>query len=479
MLCGIIHYVLKEKYFLRLFYILRIGGYMKIIIVGGGKVGYTLAQHLVTEDHDIVLIDDDTDVLNHADETLDIMCIKGNGASVEILKEAGVDETDLLIAVTNGDELNMICCVIGKKLGAKHTVARIRNTDYSNEYKMLKQELELDMVINPEMESANEITRMLQFTSAANVETFANNMLEMVEFRVLESDTILNIKLMDLTKQLPSKVLFCGVKRDKEITIPKGNFSFKENDLVYVIGEKKDISHFFSFLGRSSQKAKNVIIIGGSRIAIYLSWMLEDIGMHVKIIELSKDRCLLLSEILNDTLIICGDGTDQEVLDNENIQTADAIVTLTDMDEENLISSLYAHQCGVPKVILKINRHNYIPIIKKLGLDSIISPKFSTSNNILRYVRALVNSQGIAVEKLYKILDDEAEVAEFTAKNSPDLLNIKLKDLNLKSDVLIAALVRNKKIIIPYGDDFIKEGDKVIVVTKTGFITDLNEILEI
>ncbi len=451
---------------------------MKIVIVGGGKVGYTLAQHLVTEEHDIVLIDNDADVLNHADETLDIMCIKGNGASVEILKEANVSDADLLIAVTDGDELNMICCVIGKKLGAKHTVARIRNTDYSNEHKMLKQELELDMVINPEMEAADEIVRMLQFPPAANIETFANNMLEMVEFRILESDTIINIKLMNLTKQLPSKILFCAIRRNDEIVIPKGNFSFEPGDLVYVIGEKKDISKFFTFLGRSSHKAKNVVIIGGSRIAIYLTWMLEELGMNVKIIELSKDRCVLLSEILNDALIICGDGTDQEVLDNENIQTADATVALTDMDEENLISSLYAHQCDVPKVILKVNRQNYIPIIKKLGLDSIISPKFSTANNILRYVRALVNSQGIAVEKLYKILDDEAEVAEFTAKNSPDLIDIKLKDLNLKSDVLIAALVRNKKIIIPYGNDSIKEGDKVIVVTKTGFITDLSEILE-
>ncbi len=451
---------------------------MKIIIVGGGKVGYTLAQQLATEEHDIILIDSDAEVLNHADETLDIMCIRGNGASVEILREANISETDLLIAVTDGDELNMICCVIGKKLGAKFTVARIRNTDYSNEYKMLKQELELNMVINPEMDAADEIARMIQFPSATNVETFANNMLEMVEFRVLETDPIVNIKLMDLTKKLPSKVLFCAVRKDDEITIPKGNFTFCADDTVYVIGERKDINKFFNYLGRSSHRAKNVTIIGGSRIAIYLAWLLEELNMNVKIIELNKERCLLLSEILPNTLIIHGDGTDQEVLDNENIQTADATIALTDMDEENLISSLYAHQCGVPKVVLKINRHNYIPIVKRLGLDSIISPKLTTANNILRYVRALDNSQGIAVEKLYKILDDEAEVAEFTAKDSPDLIDIKLKDLKLKKDILIAALVPNKKIIIPYGNDCIKEGDKVIVVTKTGFISDLNEILE-
>lgn len=452
---------------------------MKIIIVGGGKVGYTLAQQLATEEHDIILIDNDSEVLNHADETLDIMCIRGNGASVEILREANISETDLLIAVTDSDELNMICCVIGKKLGAKHTVARIRNTDYSNEYKMLKQELELDMVINPEMDAADELARMVQFPSATNVETFANNTLEMVEFRVLDSDPIIDIKLMDLTKNLPSKVLFCAVRRDGEITIPKGNYTFNADDTVYVIGERKDINKFFNYLGRSSHKAKNVTIIGGSRIAIYLTWLLEELNVKVKIIELNKDRCLLLSEILPNALIIHGDGTDQEVLDNENIQAADAIIALTEMDEENLISSLYAHQCNVPKVILKINRQNYIPIVKKLGLDSIISPKLTTASNILRYVRALNNSQGIAVEKLYKILDDEAEVAEFTAKNSPDLIDIKLKDLKLKEDILIAAIVRNKKIIIPYGNDCIKEGDKVIVVTKTGFINDLIEILDI
>ncbi|HAQ42078.1 MAG TPA: Trk system potassium transporter TrkA [Clostridiales bacterium] len=451
---------------------------MKIIIVGGGKVGYTLAQQLSTEDHDIILIDNDADVLNHADETLDIMCIRGNGASVEILKQANISETDLLIAVTDGDELNMVCCVIGKKLGAKHTVARIRNTDYSDEYKMLKQELELDMVINPEMDAADEIAKMVQFPSATNIETFANNMLEMVEFRVLETDPIVGLKLMDLTKKLPSKVLFCAVRSNNEVTIPKGSYTFCTDDTVYVIGERRDISKFFNYLGRNSHKAKNVTIIGGSRIAIYLTWMLDELGMNIKIIELNKDRCITLSEILPNALIIRGDGTNQEVLDNENIQKADATISLTNMDEENLISSLYAHQCGVPKVILKINRHNYIPIVKKLGLDSIISPKLTTANNILRYVRALDNSQGIAVEKLYKIMDDEAEVAEFTAKNSPDLLNIKLKDLNLKKDILIAALVRNKKIIIPYGYDCIKDGDKVIVVTKTGFISDLSEILE-
>jgi len=451
---------------------------MKIVIVGSGKVGYTLAQQLSTEDHDIILVDNDSNVLSRADDTLDVMCIKGNGASVEILREANINEADLLIAVTASDELNMICCVIGKKLGAKHTVARIRNTDYSNEHKMLKQELELDMVINPEMDAADEIARMIQFPLATNVETFANNMVEMVEFRVHETDTLINTKLMDLTKKIPAKILFCAVKRNDKITIPKGEFIFFPDDLVYVIGERRDIFNFFKFLGRSSHKAKNVTIIGGSRIAIYLTWILNEIGMHIKIIELDKDRCIFLNDLLANALIICGDGTDQEVLDNENIQTADAFVALTDRDEENLISSLYAHQCGIHKVVLKINRQNYFPIVKKLGLDSIISPKFTTASNILRYVRALDNSQGIAVEKLYKILDDEAEVAEFTAKNSGNLLNIKLKDLKLKRDVLIAAIVRNKKIIIPYGNDYIKEGDKVIVVTKTGFISDLSEILE-
>ena len=450
---------------------------MKIIIVGGGKVGYTLAQQLSTEEHDITLVDNDTEVLAHADETVDIMCIKGNGASAEILKNAGIDETDILLAVTDSDELNMVCCVIGKKLGAKHTVARVRNTDYSNEYKMLREELELDMVINPEMEAAAEIAQMIQFPSAADVETFANNLIELVEFRVLETDPIINIKLMELNKHLPSKVLFCTVMRDEKVFIPKGNFVFLPNDIIQVIGERNSISRFFKYLGRISHKAKNVTIIGGSRTAIYLTWILEEMDLNVKVIEIDRERCLLLNDVLTETLIIHGDGTDQEVLDSENIESADVIVALTDRDEENLISSLYAHQCGVPKVILKINRQNYFPIVKKLGLDSIISPKFITANNILRFIRALNNTHGTAVEKLYRILDNKAEVVEFRIKNSSDLTNIKLQDLDLKKDVLIAAIVRNKKIIIPGGNDVIKEHDKVIVVSKTGFITDLNKIL--
>ena len=450
---------------------------MKIIIVGGGKVGYTLAQQLSTEDHDITLVDNDAGVLAHADETLDIMCFKGNGASAEILKSAGIDETDILLAVTDSDELNMICCVIGKKLGAKHTVARVRNTDYSDEYKMLREELELDMVINPEMESAAEIAQMIQFPSAADVETFANNLIELVEFRVLATDPIINMNLMELNEHLPSRVLFCTVMRDDEVFIPKGSFVFLPDDIIQVIGERNSISTFFKYLGRISHKAKNVTIIDGSRTSIYLTWLLEEMGLNVKIIELSKDRCLLLNDVLTETLIIHGDGTDQEVLDNENIESTDVIVALTDRDEENLISSLYAHQCGVPKVILKINRQNYFPIVQKLGLDSIISPKFITATNILRFIRALDNTQGTAVEKLYRILDNKAEVAEFTAKYSPDLTDIKLQDLNLRKDVLIAAILRNKKIVIPSGNDVIKEHDKVIVVTKSGFLTDLIEIL--
>ena len=449
---------------------------MKIIIIGGGKVGYTLAKQLSTENHDITVIDNNINALNHADETLDVMCIKGNGASVEIMQEANVADSDLLIAVTDGDELNMICCVIGKKLGAKHTVARIRNTDYSSKHNMLKEELELDLVINPEMDAAAEIARQLQFPFAANVETFANNMLEMVEFRIMESDPIINIKLMDLTKKLPSKVLFCSVKQNNQIIIPNGNYIFDVGDVVYVIGERSGISKFFKYLGRSTQRAKNITIVGGSRISIYLTWLLNDIGINTKVIELNNNRCVLLSEVLPQALIICGDGTDQEVLENENIHSTDAFIALTDRDEENLISSIYAHQCGVPKVILKINRINYIPIVNQLGLDSIISPKYTAANNILRYVRALNNSRGSAVEKLYKILDDEAEVAEFTANSSTNFLNVKLGDLHLKENILIAAIVRNKQIIIPYGNDSIKDGDKVIVITKTGFISDLNDI---
>ncbi len=450
---------------------------MKIVIIGAGKVGYALAQQLSTENHDIIVIDNDFAALTHADDTLDVMCIKGNGASVQILKEAKISDSDLLIAVTNEDELNMICCVIGKKLGVKHTIARIRNTDYSNdEHEMLKKELELDMVINPEMDAAAEIFRLLQLPQAANVETFAHNLLEMVEFRVLELDPIINMDIQSVMKKLPTSVLFCAVKNNNKLIIPKGDYVFSQDDVVYVIGERANITKFFKYLGRTSHKTKNVTIIGGSRITIYLTWLLQEIGMDVKIIEINKERCIYLNEETPKALIIQGDGTDQDVLDNENINYADAFVALTDRDEENLISSLYAYQCEVPKVILKINRLNYIPIVKKLGLDSIISPKQTTANYIIRYVRALDNSFGSAVDKLYKILDGEAEVAEFTANSTTRELGMKFKNIALKKDVIIAAIVRNKKIIIPFGNDYIEEGDKVIVVAKSGFLFDLNDI---
>jgi len=449
---------------------------MKIVIVGAGKVGYALAQQLSTENHDIIVIDNNLNALSHADDTLDVLCIKGNGASVKILKEAGISDADILIASTNEDELNMICCVIGKKLGVKHTIARIRNTDYSNEYEMLKKELELDMVINPEMDAAAEIFQILQLPQGADVETFAHNMLEMVEFRVNESDPILNVDVKKVNENFPADVLFCAVRNENELIIPKGDYVFHHGDLVYVMGDRANISKFFKYLGRNSHKTKNVTIIGGSRITIYLTWLLQEIGVDVRIIELNKERCFELNEELPKALIINGDGTDQEVLENENIITADAFVALTDRDEENLISSLYAYQCLVPKVILKINRLNYIPIVKKIGLDSIISPKVTTANYIIRYVRALDNSAGSSVDKLYKILDGEAEVAEFTANSTTHELGIKFKELQLKKDVIIAAIVRNKKIIIPFGNDTIQEGDKVIVVAKSGFLFDLNDI---
>lgn len=450
---------------------------MKIVIIGGGKVGYTLAQHLSTENHDVIVIDNNIKALDHIDETLDVMCMYGNGASVKLMREAGIREADLLIAVTDGDELNMVCCLIGKSLGAQHTVARIRNTEYSNEFNMLKEKLGLDMVINPEMDAASEIARIIRFPSASTIENFAHNMVEMVKLRITPKDPVINIQFKDLTKTLPSKILFCAVNRGDSITIPNGNFALLPDDVVYIIGERNDISKFFKYLGRSSQRAKNVTVVGGSRICIYLTWILSEIGIPVKIIEKNKDKCVILSEMLPKALVIHGDGTDQDLLDTENIQSVDAFVALTDRDEENLMSSIYAHQCGVPKVIPKINRLNYISIIKQLGMDSVISPKYTTANSILRYVRALENSQGSAVEKLYKILDDKAEVAEFTANESTTFLDVALRDLNTKDGIIIATIVRNKKIIIPYGNDCIKNKDKVIVVAKSGSLFDLNDII--
>ncbi|HYF84618.1 MAG TPA: Trk system potassium transporter TrkA [Clostridia bacterium] len=443
---------------------------MKIIIIGAGKVGYSLAESLSKSKHDVIIIDKNLAALSKAEENLEVLCIRGSGVSTNILMEAGIDTTDLLIAVTSSDEVNMVCCLTGKKLGVKQTIARIRDPEYAHELSLLKEELDLDLIINPEQAAAEEIANVLNFPIAINVENFAKGRVKMVEIKATKEMGIIGEPLKDISNKLISAVLIGVVIRDEEVIVPNGDFVIKENDSIYVIGKPSNLYNFCKLADRCPQKIRNVMIAGGGRITIYLAKILTEMDIKVKLIEFDREKCVQLSEMLPEVLVIHGDGTDEELLISENISEMDGFIAMTGMDEENLMSALLAKQNGVKKVIAKVSRVNYVNIIKSLGIDSVISPKLITTNHILKFVR------GNNVESLYRIIEGQAEITEIIADSSSTILNTKIKKLGLPKDVIIATIVRKKEVVIPHGNDIIREGDRVIVISKNKDISSLNEV---
>lgn len=453
------------------------GGIMNIIIIGDGKVGYSLAENLSRENHNVTIIDKDSEALRKAEENLDVMCIKGNGVSTKILMEAGVDRSDLIIAATTSDEMNMVCCLTAKMLGVEHTIARIRDPEYASELSLLKKELGLDMVINPEQAAGSEITRLIKFPPATNVEIFAKGRVEMVEINVTNSMAITDMYLKDISHRFPSSVLIGAVHRGDEVIIPNGEFMIKENDSIYIIGQPSRVYDFCTRIGIYIQKISSVMVMGGGRVAYYLTKYLEDMNIKVKIIEIDRARCMELTELVPHALVICGDGSDEELLISENFSDMGAFVAITGRDEDNLISALLAKHHSVGKIIAKVNKLNHSDIIKSLGIDSVISPQLITVNYILRYVRGLQNAMGNPINALYRIVGGHAEAIELTAGNSAKYLNIPIKKLNIKKGILLAAIVRKNSIIIPHGNDVIKAGDNVILITKDEIVTDIDNII--
>lgn len=451
---------------------------MKIIIIGDGKIGYSLAENLSKEDNDIIIIDKNSNALVKANENLDVMCIRGNGVSTKILLEAGVKEADLLIAATTSDEMNMVCCLTAKKLGVTHTIARIRDPEYANELSLLKVDLGLDMVINPEQAAAGEIARLLRFPPAVNVEVFAKGQVEMVEIKIAGPMCVIGMKLKEISNKISSSILIGAVLREGNVIIPNGEFEFMENDTIHIIGQPSRVFDFCKRIGIYIHKVKNVMILGGGRIAYYLAKHLEEAEIKAKIIEIDHARCVELTELLPQTLIICGDGSDDTLLHSENISDMGAFVSITGRDEDNLIAALSAKQYGVPKVVAKINRINNLGIINNMGIDSVVSPKLITAGHIIRYVRGLKNAMGNPVNALYQIIGDQVEALEFIAGVSTGFLNIPLKDLRFAKGILVAVIVRKNNIIIPHGKDMIKLGDSVILIVKDKKISDLNDIIE-
>ena len=451
---------------------------MKILIVGLGKVGYAIAQQLEGENHDLTLVDANVEALSRAENSIDAMFVTGNGAGVSTLLQAGVRESDLVIAVTENDEVNLICCLMAKKLGAKRTVARVRNPEYFREASILRREIGLDMTINPEYAAAQEIARILRVPAAFSVESFARGLVELIGIQVMEGDGMAGNTLIDFNRRTAVNTLVCAAKRGQEVIVPDGRFIPQPGDLAYVIGSPMETTRVLKAMGRNVSPVRRVSILGGGRIALYLAWALENTGARLTVVERDGDRCLDLAEKLPKATIIQGDGTDHELLDTEGIFECDAFIPLTGRDEENLLMALSAQHAGVKKMLPKMSRPNYMEVLRQLGLETVISPKDITANYISSYVRGLANSRGSAVESLHKILDGELEAVEFTAGSATHFLDTPLKSLHFKHGLLVAAIVHDNQVEIPNGNSQIHAGDRVIVVAEHLFLKDLNDIME-
>ena len=450
---------------------------MKIVIVGDGKFGYALAESLSQEGHDITIVDRDDRALNKASETLDVMCVRGNAANARVLKEAGADACDIFIAVAASDETNMLCCLMCKQLGGKYTISRIRDPEYTESLSLLQREMGIDMVINPERGTAYEISRLFRYPYATNIETFAHGRVEMVEFRVEESDGIHGVPLRSLHSRVPG-VLFCAAERGHDPIIPSGNFVIEPGDRLYVVGDLISVTRFFKKVGRNTQRVRSAILIGGGHISYYLARICTGMGMDLRIIEINPAKCTRLSEQLKGVTVLQGDGTEQELLLSENLRDMDSLVCLTDRDEENIMTGLFGRKLGIGKVIVKVTRMNYVDLLGELGVESAVSPKKTTVDTILRQVRALSHSQDSVVEKVYRIMDGRVEALEFTAAEEGAYLNTPLSELPLKPGVLVAVLVRGRRIIIPTGADHIEAGDTVILITRSSSIGSLDDALQ-
>lgn len=453
---------------------------MRIVVIGGGKMGSSLAQSLIEEGHDVTVVDRSETVLQRSMDTMDAMFIKGSGVSANTLKEADVQHADILIAATMGDEINMLSCLTAKRLGAQYTIARIRDPEYLTSLPFLQKELSIDYAINPERATAREISRMLRFPFAGSIETFARGRVEMADFRAAEGDPVVGVPMREMykkNKHMP-QVLFCAVERDSEIIIPKGDFVIQPGDRVHVVSDVATITDFFVALGKGMTSIRSVIIMGGSRIAYYLASMLLGMKIKVSIIEINPEKARRLSEMLPGANIIQGDGTDQELLESEGLADAHAFIPLSDRDEENLMSGFYAAQRGVKKVIVKSSRDNYSAIMHNIGLDSIISPKTIACNSILRTVRGRASRSYAAVERMYRLMDGKAEALEFIAEATASYIHVPLRDLSVISDALIAVIVRDGQVMVPFGNDTIEAGDHVVVISRRTGLSALEQVVK-
>ncbi len=452
---------------------------MRIIIVGCGRVGRTLAEELNQEDNEVTVIDRQYDIVEEISNKFDVMGVVGNGASYRTQMEAGIQKSDLLIAVTSSDELNLLCCLIAKRAGNCQTIARVRNPEYGEEIGFVKEALGLAMTINPEYATAKEIARVLSFPSAIRIDNFAKGRVELLKFRVPDGSKLSGMLVMDIAPKLGADVLVCAVEREEEIYIPKGDFRLQERDVVSIVAGPKKASDFFKKIGIETHQVKDTMIVGGGATAYYLARILLTMGIDVKLIEKGEERCEMLSELLPKAQIIHADGSEQIVLIEEGVGQAEAFVALTNIDEENVMISLFARSQTKGKIATKINRMDFDQVIRQLDLDTTVYPKKITAQYILQFVRAMKNSIGCNVETMYRILDDRAEALEFVVKEGSELVDVPLEELLIKENTIVACIIRGKKIFIPRGKDMMKVRDSVVVVTTTLRIKDIRDVIRV
>ena len=454
---------------------------MKIIIVGAGKVGTELTRQL-SADHKVTVIDRDPRTVDSLVNSYDVMGVCGNGGSYEVQKEAEVDRAELLIAATSMDELNIMVCLVAKKLGVKHTIARIRNPEYESQLRFMREELGLSMAINPEKAAAREIARVLRFPAAMKVETFSKGRLELVEYRIPEGSLLHGMKLADLYRSSRIRVLVCAVSRREETVIPSGDFELRSGDKIYLTSSPARLEAFFRHLGVFRRKVSSVMIVGAGKLCPYLAEELLEMKMSVKIIDRREERCIAMSEQLPGALVICGDGTDSDLLQEEGIGQTDAFVAVTGSDEANILMGMSAgRQAGEGcKVVVKINRRSLVDFASDERItDSVFSPRTVTTELIVQYVRAMESASGAAIRTLHRLVDGAVEALEFSVPEGAPFLGVPLKDLKLKSGILLTGIVRRDgQILIPSGGDVLKAGDDVIVVTANRTLQTLEDILK-
>jgi trk system potassium uptake protein TrkA len=451
---------------------------MKIVIIGCGKVGSALAELLDREGHEITIIDNKAPAINNITETLDVMGLVGNGASYNVLISAGIEESDLLIAVTGSDELNLLCCIIAKKAGNCHTIARVRNPEYHKEVEFIREEMGLSMIINPELETASDIATLIRMPSAIDIETFSKGKVELLHLQIPEGSILNQIRIKDIPSKTHCNILVCAILRNGQVFIPSGDSILETSDRISIVATPKNALEFFRKVGIPSPSTKNVMIVGGSNISVYLARKLIEVGISVKIVEQALERCEQLSEMLPEALIIHANASDQNVLLEEGIENMDAFISLTNLDEENILLSLYAQKNSNAKIFTKITRLTFDEVIEDMSLGKIIKPKQITADRIVQYIRVMQNPKGSNVETLYKIINDKAEALEFHVKSSSKLVGVPLSKLKIRENVLLCCINRKNKIMIPDGQSTLQFGDTAIIVTTMSGLNDLNDILQ-